>query len=219
MDALQRFAQIRQHLIDQGVTLVAVSKFRTPDEILARYQLGQRDFGENRVQELLQKRDQLPADIRWHLIGHLQTNKVRAIVPFVHLIHSGDRLKLLRKINDEATRIGRIVPVLLQAKVAQEETKHGFRPDELADKALLDEIRALDHVRISGLMGMASLTPDRAQVRDEFQRLKDLYDRLAPFFGTDFRHLSMGMSGDYELAIEAGANMVRLGSILFAGPS
>ncbi len=217
MDSLVVFSQVRDFLNSKGVTFVAVSKTQSHQAILDRYALGQRIFGENRVQELLEKQAALPKDILWHQIGHLQTNKVKFIAPFVSLIHSGDRLKLLHKINDEAQKVNRVIDVLLQAKVAQEETKHGFSPQDLQSEALLSEIAGLPHIRIRGLMGMASFVADRGQVRREMQTLRQLFERLrgTGLFGEDFSVLSMGMSGDYKIAVEEGSTMVRIGSLVF----
>lgn len=199
----------RQILSDLGekVQLVAVSKTKTADDILALYEAGQRDFGENYVQELSDKRMQLPGDIRWHFIGHLQTNKVKQIISFVHLIQGVDSLRLLKEIERQAVRSGRTVDVLLQVHIAREETKFGFGPEEIGE-AMPGEWQGL---RIRGLMGMASNTADAAAVRIEFSVLKGLFDRWFPGGGT----LSMGMSGDYKIAVEEGSTMVRIGSLLF----
>ncbi len=217
MGSLTVFTQVVDFLAKKKVTLVAVSKTQSNQAILDRYDLGQRIFGENRVQELLTKYDTLPKDILWHQIGHLQTNKVKFIAPFVSLIHAGDRLNLLQKINSEAQKVGRIIDVLIQVKVAQEDTKHGFLPQELADKLLLTEIAALPYIRIRGLMGMASFTSNKAQVRQEMKTLRDLFTDLqnSNQFGDSFDTLSMGMSGDYKIAIEEGSTMVRIGSLIF----
>ncbi|MDD7250722.1 MAG: YggS family pyridoxal phosphate-dependent enzyme [Prevotellaceae bacterium] len=211
--------QIKESL-PQGVTLVAVSKFHPVDEVMEAYDAGQRIFGENIVQELRTKHEQMPKDIEWHFIGHLQTNKVKYLTPFVSMIHSVDSLKLLSEIDKHAARDGRVIPCLLQVHVAQEETKFGFTPDELQE--MLDEgsWRALLHVHIRGLMCMATNTDDTAQVAREFDRVKTLYDTVkARFFADqpDFDLRSWGMSGDYEIAVAHGSNMVRVGSKIF-GP-
>lgn len=190
--------------------LVAVSKFHPVEAVLEAYAAGQRIFGESRVQELCEKQPLLPQDIEWHFIGHLQTNKIKQIVPFVTLIHGVDSAKLLREINKEAEKIGRVVPCLLQIYVAQEETKFGLTPDEC--RALVSELDHYPFVQIRGLMGMASLTEDENQIRGEFSRLKDLYDELKT---PTFKELSMGMSDDYLLAVECGSTMVRIGSRIF----
>jgi pyridoxal phosphate enzyme (YggS family) len=213
-----------------AVQLVAVSKTRPVEDILALYEQGQRDFGENYVQELADKQPQLPADIRWHFIGHLQSNKVKYIIPFVHLIHGVDSLRLLKEIDRQAGIKGRVADVLLQVHIAREETKFGLDPAELA--GLLQQVRAgnaeamagapeFQHVRIRGLMGMASFSDDPAAVREEFRGLKQLFDTyfsavddpVAAGIGPGI--LSMGMSADYKIAVEEGSNMVRIGSLLF----
>jgi pyridoxal phosphate enzyme (YggS family) len=198
-----------------GVQLVAVSKTRSAAEILELYAMGQRDFGENYVQELVEKAGQLPGDIRWHSIGHLQTNKVKQIISIVQLIHGVDSLRLLKEIDKQAALNGRVVDVLLQVHVAKEETKFGLDAGELAlliqewkDGAAKGEWKG---VRIRGLMGMASNTTDVVVVRDEFRGLKAMLDRFFPAGSI----LSMGMSGDYTIAVEEGSNMVRIGSLLF----
>ena len=195
------------------ITLVAVSKTKTAEDILALYNLGQRDFGENYVQELIDKRAQLPEDIRWHFIGHLQSNKVKQIIPFVHLIHGVDSVKLLSEINKQAAKVSRIVDVLLQVHVAREETKFGLDADELVQlmEAVQAEPGQWDSVRVRGVMGMASNTEDVSVVTAEFRQLKVLRDRWFPSDGI----LSMGMSADYQLAVKEGSTMVRIGSLLF----
>ena len=196
-----------------NVRLVAVSKTRPAADIRALYDLGQRDFGENYVQELTEKQQQLPADILWHFIGHLQSNKVRQIISFVHLIHGVDSLRLLKEIDKQAGAKGRVVDVLLQVHIAREETKFGLDPPGLAD--LMRELREhpLPNVRVRGLMGMASNTEDPEAVRAEFGELKRLFDQYFP--DGEAPILSMGMSADYQIAIEEGSNMVRIGSLLF----
>lgn len=205
-----------QHLIKElsnKATLVAVSKTKPVEDIIALYELGQRDFGENYVQELVEKASLLPRDIRWHFIGHLQTNKVKFIAPFVHLIHGVDSYKLLKEINKQAAKSGRVIDCLLQVHIASEETKFGLDEAELAE--VLENIHreGLDQVRVRGLMGMASFTDNMDLVKKEFQFLKKLYDQYGPV--RDWTILSMGMSADYQLAIQEGANMVRVGSLLF----
>ena len=192
-----------------GVRLVAVSKTKPVQDIRALYDLGQRDFGENYVQELVDKHQELPEDIRWHFIGHLQTNKVKYIIPFVHLIHGVDSGRLLKEIDRQAGLKGRVAEVLLQVHIAREETKFGLDEGELAD--LMQQAGSVKHVRIAGLMGMASNVDDKAIVRNEFRSLKSLLDRYFPGGGV----LSMGMSADYTIALEEGSNMVRIGSLLF----
>lgn len=206
-----------QHLRDElpaSVKLVAVSKFHPVSAVEEAYAAGQRIFGESRVQELCEKQPLLPLDIEWHFIGHLQTNKIKQIVPFVSLIHGVDSARLLREINKEAEKIGRVVPCLLQVFVAKEETKFGLSPEEC--RALASTARDYPFVAISGLMGMASLTDDRMQIRNEFSQLKELFEELKPSMDADvFKELSMGMSDDYPIAVEVGSTMVRIGSRIF----
>jgi len=190
------------------VTLIAVSKTKSVEDIRAIYNAGQRDFGENYVQELTDKQALLPADIRWHFIGHLQSNKVKFIAPFVHLIQSVDSEKLLREIDKQAAKQGRIIECLLQVYIAREETKFGLDDDEL--RIVFEKAKDLSHVRIRGLMGMASFTEDLRKVGDEFRKLKSIYDQYP-----GLSILSMGMSSDYQLAIKEGSNMVRIGSLIF----
>jgi len=212
------YSQILAKVKAAGATLIAVSKTHPPQSILTLYEQGQRAFGENRVQEMLEKQEALPKDIDWHLIGHLQTNKVKFIAPFVRMIHSVDSLKLLQEIDKQAAKNGRIIDCLLQFHIAQEETKFGLDLDEA--RALLDspEYAALQQVRLCGVMGMASFSDDMALVRREFQNLKGIFDTLrASYFAEapHFREISMGMSGDWELALETGSTMVRIGTLLF----
>jgi PLP dependent protein len=192
-----------------GVQLVAVSKTKPAADILALYAMGQRDFGENYVQELVDKARQLPTDIRWHFIGHLQTNKVKAVVPFVHLIHAVDSMRVLGEIDKQAALMKKVMDVLLQVHIAREETKFGMDAGEVAE--VVEQSEGLKNVRVRGLMGMASNTGDVEVVREEFRGLKVMLDRYFPEGGT----LSMGMTADYEIAIEEGSNMVRIGSLLF----
>ena len=207
-----------QNQIPGTVTLVAVSKTQTVSAIQEAYDFGQRVFGENKVQELADKYTLLPKDIKWHVIGHLQTNKVKYIAPFVTLIHSVDSLKLLQEINKQALNNERIIDCLLQFHIAQEETKFGLSIDEA--KEFLDSIdfALLKNVRIVGIMGMASFTSDSNQVRGEFKTLKSIYDQLkTDYFSAEnsFKEISMGMSGDFQLAIEEGSTIVRVGSSIF----
>jgi len=197
--------------LNNKATLVAVSKIKPVEDILALYQLGQKDFGENYVQELVDKQAKLPTDIRWHFIGHLQSNKVKYIAPFVHLIHGVDSLKLLQEINKQAAKHHRIIGCLLQVHIAQETTKFGFSFDELQELNLSEKFT---NVSVDGLMGMASFSVDKALVRNEFKQLKSLFDKLS-ITNSSFHTLSMGMSDDYTIALEEGSNMVRIGSLLF----
>jgi PLP dependent protein len=197
--------------------LIAVSKTRTVDEIKALYDVGHRAFGENYPQELTEKRSQLPADIEWHFIGHLQTNKVKLIAPFVHLVHSGDSERLLDELDKRAKALGRSISVLLQVHVAREETKHGFAPEELEGSMSAWKGRWPD-LRVEGLMAMASLTEDTALINAEFAMVKGLFDRIRAmgiFPAEHFNRLSMGMSGDLPQALANGSTMVRVGTALF----
>ncbi len=198
-----------------GVTLVAVGKGHPADALMEAYDVGQRIFGENRPQEMCAKFDAMPGDVLWHMIGHLQTNKVRSIAPFVELVHSVDSERLLSVIDREAARVGRIQDVLMEVHIAQEESKAGWAEDELRE--FLDSGYSLPNIRFRGLMGMASLTDDTEQVRREFLRLRGLFDELRVGFGTDFDTLSMGMSSDFRIALECGATMLRIGSTIFNG--
>jgi pyridoxal phosphate enzyme (YggS family) len=211
------YNRIKAKLDTKNVTLVAVSKTKPVEDILELYELGQRDFGENYVQELVDKQAQLPKDIRWHFIGHLQSNKVKYIAPFVNLIHGVDGLKLLKEINKEALKQNRVIDVLLQVYIAQEETKFGLDESEL--QLIISEFEKsnLKNVQICGLMGMASFSNDMEKVRGEFKILKGLFYKYATLstFNFEFSILSMGMSADYEIAIEEGSTMVRIGSLLF----
>lgn len=201
--------------LPQGVTLVAVSKFHPVESLQEAYEAGQRIFGESRVQELLIKHDALPKDIEWQMIGHLQTNKVRQIVPFVSLIQSVDSIRLAECINREAERIGRVVDILLEIHVAQEDSKTGWKYDELITFLQSEEFKRLKNIRVRGVMGMATNTDDEAVIRADFEQLAKHYHELKPLFGEEFDTLSMGMSDDYELAIECGSTMVRIGSSIF----
>jgi len=214
----EAYQSIKQELDNKNVTLVAVSKTKPIEDILSLYELGQRDFGENYVQELVDKQAALPKDIRWHFIGHLQSNKVKYIAPFVHLIHGVDSFKLLKEINKEAGKNNRVIDLLLQVHIAQEETKFGLDEEEL--NLIIPEFENLKmtNVRVCGLMGMASFSDDLEKVRGEFRYLKMLFNKSADKFTihhSPFTILSMGMSGDYTIAIEEGSTMVRIGSLLF----
>jgi pyridoxal phosphate enzyme (YggS family) len=201
--------------LPKNVTLVAVSKFHPVEALMEAYEAGQRIFGESRVQELLTKHEVLPKDIEWQMIGHLQTNKVRQIVPFVSLIQSVDSVRLIECINREAERIGRVVDILLEIHVADEESKTGWQYGELATYLQSGDIKALKYVRVRGVMGMATNTDDETVIRADFERLAKYYDDLKSHFGKEFDTLSMGMSDDYELAIDCGSTMVRIGSSIF----
>lgn len=207
-------ARIRASLPD-GVTLVAVSKFHPAEALQEAYDAGQRVFGESRPQEMAAKYRELPKDIEWHMIGHLQTNKVKYLAPFVSLIHSVDSMKLAETIDKEAAKAGRMIDVLLQLHIAQEETKFGWDAAELEHFLQNGELSALKHIRIRGLMGMASLTDDTAQVSGEFRTLHNVFITFREKYLPHMDVLSMGMSGDYPLAIAEGATMVRIGSSIF----
>jgi PLP dependent protein len=207
-----------QGTISGSCKLIAVSKTHPPNVILEAYAAGQKIFGENKVQELLAKYDKLPADIEWHLIGHLQTNKVKYIAPFVSMIQSVDSLKLLVEINKQATRVNRVIDCLLQVHIAKEETKFGFSTDEVKRLLAAGTTATLHNVRIVGLMGIATLTDNEDQIRNEFKGLKDLFDHiknLTTSSNVEMKELSMGMSSDYRLAMEEGSTMVRIGSAIF----
>jgi PLP dependent protein len=200
------------------VTLVAVSKTRTVEEIREAYDAGQRVFGENRVQELISKAPQLPSDIHWHLIGHLQSNKAKYLVPFVHLVHSVDSLKLLDVINQEAAKQNKIQACLLQFHIATEETKFGLNIDEARELLLSPAYPAMKNIQLKGVMGMASFSQNIQQVKTEFRALVQIFKLLKEDYFPDdqgFSILSMGMSSDYHLAIEEGSNMVRIGTNIF----
>ena len=201
--------------LPQGVSLVAVSKFHPVEALTEAYEAGQRIFGESRVQELLAKHEALPKDIEWQMIGHLQTNKVRQIVPFISLVQSVDSVRLAECINREAERIGKVVDILLEIHVAQEESKTGWKYDELITFLQGEEFNSLKNIRVRGVMGMATNTDDEQIVRADFEQLANHFNHLKPLFGEEFDTLSMGMSDDYELAIDCGSTMVRIGSSIF----
>ena len=204
--------------IPSSVKLVAVSKTRSPEDILEAYHTGHRDFGENRVQELLSKKESLPEDIEWHLIGHLQTNKVKFIIQYISLIHSVDSFRLLKTIDTEAKKISRTVDCLLQFHIAQEETKFGFTMEEASSMLESQDFWRLGSVRICGVMGMATLTNDMEKIRKEFKGLVGCFNTLKEKYFRDmtsFREKSMGMSGDYMTAIEEGSTIIRIGSAIF----
>ena len=201
--------------LPQGVKLVAVSKFHPVEALMEAYEAGQRIFGESRVQELLVKHEALPKDIEWQMIGHLQTNKVRQIVPFISLVQSVDSVRLTECINREAERIGRVVDILLEIHIAQEDSKTGWQYDELVEYLRSESFSQLKNIRVRGVMGMATNTDDEQIIRADFEQLAKHYNDLKLLFGEDFDTLSMGMSDDYELAIACGSTMVRIGSSIF----
>lgn len=202
----------------KGCTLIAVSKTHPAEKVLEAYDCGQRAFGENKVQEMVAKYEALPKDIQWHLIGHLQSNKVKYVAPFVHLIHSIDSLKLLQEVDKQARKNHRIIDCLLQIHVAQEETKFGFSPDEILVLLKETDLTALQGIRVVGIMGMASFTENQDQVRSEFKILKKLFEEIKQLplpKNVVMNELSMGMSGDYTIAMEEGSTMIRVGSSIF----
>ena len=214
---VENLEQIKSN-IPKHVTLVAVSKTKPIESIQELYNAGQRVFGENRVQELVEKHEELPKDIKWHLIGHLQRNKVKYIAPFVEMIHSTDSERLLDEINLQAKKTNRKMNVLLQFYIAQEETKFGFDWVEIQDLFSRRAPESFDSIEFCGVMGMASFSDDESQVRNEFKKLKQIFDQLKQtyFLGSSvFKQISMGMSGDFQMAIEEGSTMVRVGSSLF----
>jgi PLP dependent protein len=212
----QNINRIKEELGE--TTLVAVSKFRSLTELEALYQTGQRIFGENRVQELLQKQSELPTDILWHLIGHLQTNKVKSVIGKVDLIHSVDSVKLLKEIQKQSKKQNLITRVLLQIHVADEESKFGFKPDELIDFVKSGNLAAFDQIAFCGIMSMATLTSNSQKIEEEFDKTVETFKLLKPLVPNSevFKEVSMGMSGDYQIAKKMGATMVRIGSKIFA---
>ena len=194
--------------ISPDITLVAVSKTKPVNDLLDAYHAGQRDFGENKIQEMASKWEQLPKDIHWHMIGHVQTNKVKYMAPFVHTIHAIDSLKLLKEIQKQAHKNDRVIECLIQIRIAEEETKFGLPESELDE--LLEVAKNFSNVKIKGLMGMATFTTNNDQIRNEFKQLAGCFKRHS-----DFETLSMGMSGDFPIAIEEGATMIRVGSKIF----
>lgn len=209
------YQQIVKECHDSGARLIAVSKTKSNSEILKVYDQGQRHFGENRVQELLEKYQSLPKDISWHLIGHLQTNKVKYIAHFISMIHSIDSLELLRTVNKEAAKCDRIIPILLQIKIAQEDTKFGLNHDEAIELLTLIKSGNFPNVSLMGLMGMASFTDDETQISSEFKLLSQLKDDWSLQLNLNLPELSIGMSSDYALALAQGSTMIRVGSLIF----
>ncbi|HXD92771.1 MAG TPA: YggS family pyridoxal phosphate-dependent enzyme [Bacteroidia bacterium] len=213
MSVAENLKKIKAEL-PANVTLIAVSKTKPVELIKEAYDDGQRDFGENYIRELEDKHKQLPADICWHAIGHLQSNKVKYIAPFVHLVHAVDSLKLLQEINKQALKNSRVIDCLLQIYIAQEETKFGFSFDECENLFQTDELKPLQNIRVVGFMGMATNTDNEIQIRKEFHSLKELFSKLS-FLNPQLTILSMGMSSDYKIAIEEGSTMIRIGSSIF----
>jgi len=213
MSISENIRRIKSNLPEQ-VSLVAISKTYPKEALLEAYEAGQRIFGENKVQEMTQKWEELPKDIEWHMVGKVQRNKVKYMAPFVHLIHAVDSIKLLKEIEKEAAKNERIIRCLLQIKIAEEDTKNGITLDEAKEALLSSDYREMEHVEIVGLMGMATLTEDEAKIREEFSYLKTSFDALKKTCPS-FEILSMGMSGDYKIALDCGSTMVRIGSAIF----
>ena len=207
----EKYNAIKQQLAETNSTLVAVSKIKPAADIMQMFELGQRDFGENYVQELVEKQAVLPDEINWHFIGHLQSNKVKYIAPFIHLIQSVDSEKLLKEIDKQAAKNNRKINVLLQMHIAEEQTKFGFDEKELMNL----DVNLYPNVHITGLMGMATFTEDKEKVKLEFEQLQSFYKNFEDAKKIELNTLSMGMSDDYELAINCGSNMIRIGSLLF----
>ena len=201
-------------LFNKNFTCVAVSKTKPVDDIEKIYNLGHKEFGENKVQELLEKYDKLPKDIKWHMIGHLQTNKIKKVIPIISLIHSVDSLKLLKKINNEAIKINKVISCLLQINISNENNKYGFTRDQIREIFNNQVLKDFKFIKIKGLMGMASFTENKNQIRIEFNNLKKIFDELKIKY-PELKIISMGMSGDYKIAIEEGSNMIRIGSKIF----
>jgi pyridoxal phosphate enzyme (YggS family) len=205
--------------LPENVTLVAVSKTKPVSDLMEAYNVGQRIFGENKIQEMTEKWEQMPKDIQWHMIGHVQTNKVKFMAPFVSLIHGVDSLKLLQEINKQAKKHNRIIDCLLQIHIAEEETKFGLDEEELSLLLNSNEFQEMKNIRILGLMGMATFTDNQEQIQKEFTHLKSIFDKLQPLNteNCQLNTISMGMSGDYKLAIDCGSTMIRVGSSIFGG--
>ena len=203
-----------QDELPKDVTLVAISKTKSVDDLLEAYEAGQRHFGENKIQEMTEKWEKLPKDIKWHMVGHIQRNKVKYMAPYVSLIHAVDSLKLLKEIHKEADKNGHCIDCLLQIKIAEEDSKYGISADEAREILDSEEFKELDHVKVKGLMGMATFTDDEKQVKKEFDHLKTVFHEFKEQY-SNFEILSMGMSGDYKIAIDSGSNMVRIGSEIF----
>jgi PLP dependent protein len=222
MNIKANLESVKKSFVNPECKLIAVSKTKPLEDLKEAYEAGIRDFGENKVQEIQAKQPLMPADTRWHMIGHLQSNKVKHIAPFVHLIHGVDSFRLLQEINKQGKKIDRQLSVLLQMHIAEEESKFGFDRTELNEMLASKEFTELTHVKIIGLMGMATFTHDQDQIRKEFRGLKQLFEelkgRILPDF-VDLQEISMGMSGDYNIAQEEGSTMVRIGSAIFGSRS
>ncbi|MBF4491407.1 YggS family pyridoxal phosphate-dependent enzyme [Flavobacterium sp. MR2016-29] len=205
--------------LPENLTLVAVSKTKPVSDLMQAYEAGQRIFGENKIQEMTEKWEEMPKDIQWHMIGHVQTNKVKFMAPFVSLIHGVDSLKLLQEINKQALKNNRIIDCLLQIYIAEEESKFGLDENELNELLSSKELKEMKNIRILGLMGMATFTEDQNQIKKEFTHLKSIFDSIQTLQTENCKPntISMGMSGDYQLAIESGSTIVRIGSSIFGG--
>jgi hypothetical protein len=218
MDIIAKNLKAVNEKIPPGVKILAISKNHPVEKVESAYQAGQVRFGENKVQELVSKHEAISHDIEWHMVGHLQTNKVKYIAPFVHMVHSIDKFKLLRKINQEAAKHGRVIPCLLQMHIAREESKFGLDEEGLKEILQSEEFWQMENIQIAGFMGMATFTDDEKTVRGEFSYLRKLFDQVKSEFFSEkdyFRELSMGMSSDFPIAIEEGSTMVRIGSAIF----
>ena len=216
MSIQENLLQIKSQL-PSNITLVAVSKTKPVEDLMEAYNAGQRIFGENKIQEMTEKWQQMPKDIEWHMIGHVQSNKVKYMVPYVKLIHGVDSLKLLKEINRQAVRWRKNINCLLQIHIAEEETKFGLNENELIDLLNSYEFKEMTNIKVIGLMGMATFTDNQGQIKKEFQNLKNIFDKLQQLeiLNLKLETLSMGMSGDYQLAIDCGSTMVRIGSSIF----
>ena len=217
MSIVENIQYIENQVVSKGVTLIAVSKTKPVEMLMEAYNAGFKRFGENYVQELVEKYEAMPKDIEWHFIGHLQSNKVKYIAPFVSLIHSVDSFKLLQEINKQAAKNNRVIDCLLQIYIAEEDTKSGMTEEECFEILQPETLKNLSNVRIVGLMGMTTLTDDETQIRKEFGKLKSFQSTVNMTQSENLSILSMGMSGDYEIAIEEGSNMIRVGSKIFGG--
>lgn len=218
MSIVESVEKFRNIIENKQCTLVAVSKTKPAEDILQAYQAGLKDFGENKAQEMVEKFEQLPKDIRWHMIGHLQRNKVKFIAPFVYLIHSVDSMRLLKEIEKEGRKAGRVIDCLLQIHIAREESKFGLSEEELKELLESQEFTQMTHIQVKGLMGLATNTDDLEGIRDEFRYLKNLFEKIKKDYihtNLEMQELSMGMSSDYLIAIEEGSTMVRVGSAIF----
>ena len=217
MSIVENIQYIENQVVSKGLTLVAVSKTKPVEMLMEAYNAGFKRFGENYVQELVEKYEAMPKDIEWHFIGHLQSNKVKYIAPFVSLIHSIDSFKLLQEVNKQAAKNNRVIDCLLQIYIAEEDTKSGMTEEECLEILQSETLKNLPNIRIVGLMGMTTLTDDETQIRKEFGKLKSFQSTVNMTQSENLSILSMGMSGDYEIAIEEGSNMIRVGSKIFGG--